>query len=164
MTRIATLCWLAIWSVSVAAEPVKPPVESDAQRLKFSQMMVDVRSPAFGEDTANWGKKPGAFGDRKNGLASIGWYSYLTPRDYEGARYYTDSEVFDRVPTPGLSLDWSESSVALYRNGLLYKAQNSPWFFNVNYRNVNRGSKLPVQGDPDATKVKALILEIGVAF
>jgi hypothetical protein len=169
MIRFATFCWLAIWSASLAAETVKPLVESDAQRLKFSQTMVDVHGPASGQNTAHWGGKSGTFGDRKKGLASIGWYPYLTPRDYQDAPYHTDlqetdSQVFDRSLTPGLSFNWSGSSVALYRNGLRYQAEDSPWFFNVSHRNLNRASKLTVQSDPDATKVKALILEIGVDF
>ncbi len=164
MTRFATLCLLVLWSARVAAESVNPLLESDDQRFRFSKMMQDVHGPDIGQNATNWGKKPVTIGGRKNDLAGFGWYSYLTPRAYEGARNHEDVQVFERVLSPGLALNLSGSSLSLYRHGLRFDAGNSPWFFNVNFRSVNRGSKLVIQGDSDRVRGKALTLEFGVAF
>lgn len=164
MTRLATFCLLVIWSASVAAETAYSQVERDDQRFRFSTMMRDVHGPDTGQNATNWGKKPVTIGGRKNGPVSFGWYSYLAPRAYEDARNHEDSQVFERVLSPGLALNLSGSSVALYRNGLRFDTGNSPWFFNVNFRSVNRGSKLVIQGDSERVKGKALTLEFGLSF
>lgn len=164
MTRFATLCLLAIWSASVAAEPVNPRVESDDQPFRFSKMMPDVRGPEFGQYAGSWSEIPATSGGRKESLASFGWYSYLTPRAYADESYHEDSRVFDRALSPGVALNLRGSSVSFYRSGLHYAAENSSWFINVNFRNVNRGSKLVIRDDPHRDKGKALTLEFGVAF
>ncbi len=164
MTRLATFCLLVIWSASVAAETDDSQVERNDQRLRFSKMMQDVRGPDIGQKATNWGEIPVTIGGRKNGLASLGWYSYVTPRAFEDTRNHADSQVFERVLSPGLAFNVSGSSVALYRNGLRFDAGNSPWFFNVNFRSVNRGSKLVIQGDSERVKGKALTFEFGLSF
>lgn len=164
MIRFATLYLLAICSASAAAETADSQVERDDQRLEFSKMMRGVPNPEI-EHYANSGSGiPTLYVGRKKSLASFGWYSHLTLKTYEDIGYSEDSQVFERTLSPALSLNLSGSSLSFFRRGLRFEADNSPWFFNLNFRNVNRGSKLIMREDPRVAKGKALVLDFGVSF
>ncbi|MGA9575370.1 MAG: hypothetical protein WBS20_15625 [Lysobacterales bacterium] len=135
---IILLVLLSIHAVSARAETLRPGTQSTAGYVVL--------------DTPH------------NGLL----YLSLTPpgnlvaSGFGEARYRGNQKPLEARWEPAFQMNFSGSSVAIYRNGLRLNSRSSPWSVDLSYRKL--GLKSDFRMNDRIVRPKVLGVEVGISF
>ncbi len=163
--RLPLFVLLAIWSASTMAKDSYTVMESDDQRLAFSQLLGAYQTDVYSTFTPNRADKPGILAHLTHGMLNLNWrFDRVPTTSLERPPPNEYRQAIAVHPTPAIKLDFSGSSIEFHRKGLRYQPKKTSAFFDLSYRNLNHNPKLVPDKKEDPTSTKGIRLGFGFTF